>query len=249
MAGGRPRLYFSPAEKKVADGAKRTRYYHRYFTSKYYIWHNTDIVLRHKDNINTQMRERYRLRYLRPFEFSISYLQVNYLAESRILVFHRKPRTPANKGAHCLVFLLSFQSTTSPSRLVPEVSSESYESLRAQLHALLGGPTDKFFERICYSYLASVKDGNGDLTIIEKEIQTVSVLTSATHQLQDRVLQARGISQHWERHERLRKCLQEVSACLEDMICLAMVDVGDLRDTLTTRKLRGQIAGDFIANL
>ena len=143
----------------------------------------------------------------------------------------------------------SFQNTTSPSSFAPEVSSESYESLRAKLHALLGGPTDNFFERIGYSYLASVKDSHGDLTIIEKEIHTVLVLTSAAHQLQDQVLQAKGISQDWERHERLRKCLQEVSAGLEDMMCLVMVDVGDLKDSLTTRKLRGQIAGDLVANL
>lgn len=85
--------------------------------------------------------------------------------------------------------------------------------------------------------------------MIKKIIISVAELTSDAHKLQDHVLQEHGIGRKWELHERLRRCLHEVTACLEEMLCLAMIGSEDLRVAAARQELRGQRAGDLLNTL
>ena len=142
-----------------------------------------------------------------------------------------------------------FAVSTTPSSVAQQNFTESYEGLRAQLQALLDGTSDKFINGVCSSYLASAEDGHRDLAIIERPILALAALTSDAHKLQDQVLQSRGVGRDWEKHERFWMCLLELNAGLEEMLCMAMVDADDLRDTAARQKLRGQTAGDLVAQL
>lgn len=92
-----------------------------------------------------------------------------------------------------------------------------------------------YLENICVDYIAKT-----DQTILERALTNMEQLKNNLIRCEDNILQLAGVGQELYSAQEQRRKIDLVIKWLEELLCYAMVDVTELSDMHTNRKLMYQ---------